>query len=66
MKFTVMVQGGNKQAYVGEYKITEAGVLSIVPTTGNPISYSPAYWVSVEITEAPERKARSGQAVFSS
>jgi len=41
--------------YEGRFRVTDSGVLSIEPDDGNPILLSPAFWLSVEITDAPPR-----------
>jgi hypothetical protein len=59
MKFKLRTVNANDLAIEGTYTISEAGVLSVKPDTGNLVVMSPAAWVSVEVTEAPERGAAS-------
>jgi hypothetical protein len=54
MKFKLKTVNANDIAIEGTYKISEAGVLSVEPEKGNLLVLSPAAWLSVEVTEAPE------------
>ena len=39
--------------YEGSFRVTDSGVLSIEPDDGNPLLLSPAFWIMVEVTDAP-------------
>jgi hypothetical protein len=55
VKFNVAAPNGKTESYEGDYKITDGGVLSVKPGSGNPVIFSPAGWLALEVTDAPER-----------
>lgn len=52
--FVVAAANGKLTKYTGEYKIEEAGVLTVLPDKGNPVIYSPVGWNALEILDAPQ------------
>ncbi len=51
MKFILTLRDGATKDYEGVFRVDAAGVLMVDPKVGNKISYSPAFWVSVETIE---------------
>ena len=64
-KFRVKPTGAQAHMVEGEYKVTEGGVLAVLPKTGPPMIYGPGGWASVEVLDAPEKPA-PGDALYSS
>ena len=63
-KFRVKPMGSQAHIVEGEYKITEGGVLSVLPKSGPPVIYGPSGWATVEVVDAPE-KAAPGNTLYS-
>ena len=51
-KFSVAAANGTTAVYDGTYKVTQGGVLSVLPDNGNPVVFSPAGWLGLEVKDA--------------
>jgi hypothetical protein len=58
--FTLRTAEGKAREITGTYKIQENGVLTITPDNGNTLVISPTGWLSLELTEAPQRGGDRG------
>lgn len=56
-KFEIQYVGGVTATVDGQYKVTDGGVLAVLPDSGEPFIVAPSFWQRVTVKDAPTKPA---------